>query len=138
MKGLIRMTYVQDYLETFTDEVVEELEDNTTDKTDYIHTYSESNELDREIADRVSGRADGSYTFDHEDSAENLRAFMFTDYWNDFTDYTGMTLMSEFDDIEAFETELRAWLLRFYVWPQAIERVAVSRGVSADDVRALL
>jgi len=132
------MTYVQDYLDTFVEEVVEELEDNTTDKTDYIHTYSEDNKLDREIADRVTGRTDGSYTFNTEDSAENLRAFMFTDYWRDFINYTGMTLLAEFDDIEAFETELRTWLLRFYVWPQAVERVAVSRGVPADDVHALL
>ena len=132
------MTYVQDYLDTFVEEVVEELEDNTTDNTDYIHTYSEDNELDREIADRVTGRADGSYTFNTEDSAENLRAFMFTDYWRDFVNYAGMTWLTGFYDIEAFETELRTWLLRFYVWPQAIERVAVSRGVLRDDVRALL
>jgi len=132
------MTYVQDYLETFIEEVVEELEDNINDETDYIHTYSEDNELDREIADRVTGRAAGSYTFDREDSAETLRAFMFTDYWRDFANYTGMTLLTGFYDIEAFETELRTWLLRFYVWPQAVERVAVSRGISADDVRALL
>lgn len=132
------MTYVQDYLETFVDEVANELEENTTEDTDYIHPYSEYNELDKSIADRVTGRAAGSYTFDREDTAENLRALIFTDYWNNFVNYTGMTFMSEFDDIEAFETEFRTWLLRFYVWHRAVERVAVSRGVPADDVHALL
>ena len=129
------MTDTTDYLSKLYVEVVKELKHRVEVghyTTEEVFMPAGEGDLYESVEDFVSGRLDGSPTMDREESADNVRAFIFTKYWKAFAHDTSITI-NELDNPEAIEIELRAWFMQSFLWEAALLEAAESAGVSRRD-----
>jgi len=137
---MVNMRNMTDYIEELTkelnDELMHRIEVGLYKNSEVFRPASRSDLYD-DVEGFVSGRDDGSQTMNKAESAENIRMFLFTDYWEDFIASTGLVYLSRYEDLEALEVRFRSYLIRS-LWPEALLTLAGRIGISKSDVDMLL